>query len=191
MAKNPLIKRYLDAGMAFTQMTQSRAEAIVKDLVKQGEVKSKQAEDLIDQLVERSKANTEGLLELVRTEVRDQLVSLGLIDAPEDGAPSTPATAPAKTGATGTTSPAAEAPKPKPAPAKKARTTKAAAKKAGTKKAGTKKAAAKKAGTKKAAAKQAGTKKAAAKKAGTKKAAATKAVAKKAAPGSPGASSAS
>ena len=37
MAKNPLIKRYLDAGMAFTQMTQSRAEAIVKDLVKQGE----------------------------------------------------------------------------------------------------------------------------------------------------------
>ena len=31
MAKNPLIKRYLDAGMAFTQMTQARAEAIVAD----------------------------------------------------------------------------------------------------------------------------------------------------------------
>ena len=40
MAENPLIKRYLDAGMAFTQMTQARAEAIVKDLVKAGEVQA-------------------------------------------------------------------------------------------------------------------------------------------------------
>src|SRR3546814_5961012 len=86
MAKNPLIKRYLDAGMAFTQMTQSRAEAIVKDLVKQGEVKSKQAEELIEELIERSRANTEGLLELVRTEVRDQLVSLGLLDTDDSDA---------------------------------------------------------------------------------------------------------
>ncbi|HEY1116492.1 MAG TPA: hypothetical protein VGE43_02230, partial [Acidimicrobiales bacterium] len=86
MAKNPLIKRYLDAGMAFTQMTQSRAEAIVKDLVKQGEVKSKQAEELIEELIERSRVNTEGLLEMVRTEVRDQLVSLGLLDTEDTAA---------------------------------------------------------------------------------------------------------
>jgi polyhydroxyalkanoate synthesis regulator phasin len=174
MAKNPLIKRYLDAGMAFTQMTQSRAEAIVKDLVKQGEVKSKQAEDLIDQLVERSRANTEGLLEMVRTEVRDQLVALGLIDAPEDATPappSTPRAAPAKTGATGTTKAAAEG---------------STTKKAATKKRATKKAAAKKRTTKKAAAKRTATKKASPKKAATKKAAT-----KKAAPGSSGSASAS
>jgi polyhydroxyalkanoate synthesis regulator phasin len=170
MAQNPLIKRYLDAGMAFTQMTQSRAEAIVKDLVKQGEVKSKQAEDLIEQLVERSKANTEGLLEMVRSEVRDQLVSLGLIDTPDEATPAPTPTAqdaPAKTGATGTTKAAAE---------------RTAPKKAATKKRATKKAAAKKRTTKKAAAKRT-----TAKKAATTKKAATK----KAAPGSTGGSSAS
>lgn len=78
MAQNPLIKRYLDAGMAFTQMTQSRAEAIVKDLVKTGAVQAQRTEDLVNQLVERSRKNTDKLLEVVRKEVRDQIASLGL-----------------------------------------------------------------------------------------------------------------
>ena len=180
MAKNPLIKRYLDAGMAFTQMTQSRAEAIVKDLVKQGEVKSKQAEELIEELIERSRANTEGLLEMVRTEVRDQLVSLGLLDADDDTS-----TTPAPT-ATPVTDEAVGG------PARKAATkrspSKAAAKRSTAKKAPAKGGAA---GQTKAAAKKAATKKrSAAKKAGAKKATTKKAAAKKAAPGSPGAPSA-
>ena len=78
MAQNPLIKRYLDAGMAFTQMTQSRAEAIVKDLVKAGEVQAQRTEELVNQLVERSRKNTDRLLEVVRKEVRDQIAGLGL-----------------------------------------------------------------------------------------------------------------
>lgn len=78
MAQNPLIKRYLDAGMAFTQMTQSRAEAIVKDLVKAGEVQAQRTEELVTQLVERSRKNTDRLLEVVRKEVRDQIAGLGL-----------------------------------------------------------------------------------------------------------------
>ena len=78
MAQNPLIKRYLDAGMAFTQMTQSRAEAIVKDLVRAGEVQTQRAEELVNALVERSRQNTERLLDMVRAEVRDQIASLGL-----------------------------------------------------------------------------------------------------------------
>lgn len=158
MAKNPLIKRYLDAGMAFTQMTQSRAEAIVKDLVKQGEVKSKQAEELIDELLERSRANTEGLLELVRTEVRDQLVSLGLLNA-ETGTPpapaatkrSTPKKAPAKGGATGQTKAAAKKSAAKKSPAKRTTAKKTAAKRSPAKKAGAKRSPAKKTATKKAA----------------------------------------
>ncbi len=79
MAQNPQIKRYLDAGMAFTQMTQSRAEAIVKDLVKAGEVQAAKTEELVTHLVERSRKNTDRLLELVRKEVRDQIASLGLV----------------------------------------------------------------------------------------------------------------
>lgn len=78
MAQNPLIKRYLDAGMAFTQMTQSRAEAIVKELVKAGEVQAQRTEELVSQLVERSRKNTDKLLEVVRKEVRDQIAGLGL-----------------------------------------------------------------------------------------------------------------
>ncbi|WP_436796129.1 phasin family protein [Actinospongicola halichondriae] len=78
MAQNPLIKRYLDAGMAFTQMTQTCAEAIVKDLVKAGEVQTQRAEELVNQLVERSRTNTDKFLEVVRKEVRDQIAGLGL-----------------------------------------------------------------------------------------------------------------
>ena len=78
MAENPLIKRYLDAGLAFTQMTQARAEAIVKDLVKAGEVQAQKTEELVTQIVERSRKNTDRLLDVVRKEVRDQIAGLGL-----------------------------------------------------------------------------------------------------------------
>ena len=36
MAQNDVLKRYIDAGLAFTALTQARAEALVKDLVKVG-----------------------------------------------------------------------------------------------------------------------------------------------------------
>ena len=78
MAENPTIKRYLDAGMAFTQMTQTRAEAIVKDLVKAGEVQTNKAQDMVAQIIERNQKNTEKFLEMVRKEIRDQVASLGL-----------------------------------------------------------------------------------------------------------------
>jgi len=78
MAQSDLLKRYLDAGVAFTQMTRQRAEAIVRDLVKAGEVQSDQAQQAVQELVERSRENTERLVELVRKEMRDQVGNLGL-----------------------------------------------------------------------------------------------------------------
>jgi polyhydroxyalkanoate synthesis regulator phasin len=78
MAQNDLLKRYLDAGMAFTAMTQARAEAIVKDLVRNGEVQADQARDVAAELLERSRRNTEKLLDTVRKEIRDQVSTLGL-----------------------------------------------------------------------------------------------------------------
>jgi polyhydroxyalkanoate synthesis regulator phasin len=78
MAQTDLLKRYLDAGLAFTQMTQQRAEAIIKDLVKAGEVQAEQATARRNELMERSRQNTERLVETVRKEVRDQVRSLGL-----------------------------------------------------------------------------------------------------------------
>ena len=184
MAQNPLIKRYLDAGMAFTQMTQAKAEAIVRDLVNTGEVQANGIEEMVNELLERSRRNTETLLELVRSEVRNQLVSLGLLDeAPSTGAtgdsgveqqieqhrppqrPPAPAAdeatdAIAAQAAAGETSATAVAPA-KAVPAKKASAVKKSAKKASAKKASAKKASAKKAtGNKKASAKKAAAKKA-------------------------------
>ncbi|MDP1820873.1 MAG: hypothetical protein Q8K58_13430 [Acidimicrobiales bacterium] len=79
MAQNDALKRYIDAGLAFTSLTQTRAEALVKDLVKAGEVQADQARDAVADLVERSRKNSEKLLETVRREVKDQITNLGLV----------------------------------------------------------------------------------------------------------------
>ena len=78
MAQTDLLKKYLDAGLAFTQLTQQRAEAIVKDLVKAGEVQAEQATQRRNELLERSRKNTEALMSTIRKEVREQVKSLGL-----------------------------------------------------------------------------------------------------------------
>ena len=78
-----LLKRYLDAGVAFTQLTQQKAEEIVRDLVRAGEVQTGEAQARVTELVERSRQNTEGLLEVVRTEVRSQVGKLGLVPKKE------------------------------------------------------------------------------------------------------------
>ena len=77
--QNDLLKRYIDAGLSFTALTQSRAEALVKDLVKAGEVQADQARDAVAELVERSRKSSERLLETVRQEVRAQITALGLV----------------------------------------------------------------------------------------------------------------
>jgi polyhydroxyalkanoate synthesis regulator phasin len=78
MPQNDMLKRYLEAGMSFTQMTRSRAEGIVKDLVKAGELQREQTQERVDDLVERSRKNTEHLMSLIRREVSQQLSGMGL-----------------------------------------------------------------------------------------------------------------
>src|SRR5918997_1697206 len=78
MAENDMLRRYLDAGIAFTKMTQERAEAIVRDLVGAGEVGADQASSAVQELVDRSRENTERLLETVRQEISAQAGNLGL-----------------------------------------------------------------------------------------------------------------
>ena len=130
MAQNDVLKRYLDAGLAFTALTQARAEALVKDLVKVGEVQADQARDAVADLLERSRKNSEKLLETVRTEVRQQITNLGLasqadLDRIEERIASVIGTA---------TAPAKKATRPARKAAKKATTRKAPAKKAAAKK---------------------------------------------------------
>jgi polyhydroxyalkanoate synthesis regulator phasin len=145
MAQNDIFKKYLDAGLAFTALTQARAEALVKDLVKAGEVQADQAREAVADLLERSRKNSEKLIETVRTEVRSQITGLGLVSKTDldklearvaglFGAATKPAKAAAKKAAPAAKAAAKKA-TPKKAPAKK----KAAAKRPAAKKAPAKK----------------------------------------------------
>lgn len=152
MANNDLFKRLLDSGMQFSAMTQSRAESIVKELVKQGEVRRKEAEEFVAALVERGRESTERLTQLIEEEVGRQISRFAAqLDALESRVG-------ALTGVASRRGPAAKAPAAK-APAKKAVAKKGAAAPA---KASAKKAPAKKSGAKKATAKKAPAKRSAA-----------------------------
>ena len=83
MAQTDLLKRYLDAGVAFTQLTQAKAEEIVRDLVRAGEVQTEDARKRVEELLDRSRQNTEGILALVRAEVQNQVSKLGLVPKSE------------------------------------------------------------------------------------------------------------
>lgn len=136
MTKRDGYQRYLDAGIAFTQMTRSRAEELVQELVKSGEVQGKEARTKVEELIERSRKSSESLLSVVRDEVGNQLHSMGVSNI-EDLAKQVASLL-------GRSSKAASGAARKSA-AKKAPAKKAAAKKAPAKKAPAKKAAAKKA----------------------------------------------
>lgn len=79
MAASDPWKRYLDTGMELTNLTRERAEKIVKDFVKAGEVQREQAQQRVEDLLERSRKMSTALGETVRAEVTRQLTDLGLI----------------------------------------------------------------------------------------------------------------
>lgn len=157
MAQSDMFKRYLDAGMAFIEMTRDRAQAIVDEWVKAGEVPMQRADDFVNDIVERSRQNTEMIVSLVQAQVREQLGALGL--ATKDDIARLEARI--NRAAASTT-------------ARKAPARKASAKKAGARKSTAKKAAAKKSAAKKSVAKKAGAKKAATKRSAPRKSAAKK-----------------
>ena len=78
MATNDRWQEYLDAGRAWTHMTREQAEAVVKDLVKRGELQQKRARKAVDELLERSRKNAEDLTKLVRQEIQNQVSALGI-----------------------------------------------------------------------------------------------------------------
>jgi polyhydroxyalkanoate synthesis regulator phasin len=152
MAQTNVLKKYLDAGVAFTNMTQTKAEALVKELVRTGEVQTEQAQAMATELLERSRKNTEAFIDQIRREIADSAESLGLATIADVKRLEKLIAAIRPTGSGSTKTTAATKAPAKKAPAKK----KAAAKKAPAKK----KAAAKKApAKKKAAAKKAPAKK--------------------------------
>src|ERR1035437_1598098 len=146
MTKRDGYQRYLDAGIAFTQMTRSRAEELVQELVKSGEVQGKEARTKVEELIERSRKSSESLLSVVRDEVGNQLHSMGVSNIEDMAKQVASLLGRSSKAASG----AARKSAAKKAPAKKAAAKKAPAKKAAAKKAPAKKAPAKKAPAKKA-----------------------------------------
>jgi polyhydroxyalkanoate synthesis regulator phasin len=195
MAENDLLTRLLDAGMTFTALTQARAEELIRDLVRAGAVQAEHAQESVDELLARSRRNSERVLEAVRSEIDDQLGKLDLATRADlerlvhrfaDVAATIVAqVAPDRARGASTTAssrasaPAAVTSSSKTAPAKKTPATKTAAKKSTTKKTAAKKTTAKKSTAKKSTAKKTATKKAPAEKTAAKKTS-TKAAAKKA-----------
>lgn len=131
MTKRDGYQRYLDAGIAFTQMTRSRAEELVQELVKSGEVQGKEARTKVEELIERSRKSSESLLSVVRDEVGNQLHSMGVSNIEDLAKQVASLLGRSSKAASG----AARKSAAKKAPAKKAAAKKAPAKKAPAKKA--------------------------------------------------------
>jgi len=147
MPDKDLLRTYIDAGVAFTELSRKKAEKIVKDFVRSGEVSRKDATARVEELLDRSRANTEALVGLVRKEIDERITQLNLVTGDDVAALLSRLGVPLR-GATSVTTTKAPAPKkaaPKKAPVKKAPVKKAPVKKAPVKKAPVKKAPVKKA----------------------------------------------
>jgi polyhydroxyalkanoate synthesis regulator phasin len=71
-----VVRKYLDAGVAYAQVTREKAEEVINDLVKAGEVRAEEAQSAVRDLVDQSRKRSEALSERIRTEVRDQLAKV-------------------------------------------------------------------------------------------------------------------
>ena len=170
MTSNDLIKRLIDAGLSFTQMTQAKAEEIAKDLQEAGQLRVDEAQSTVQELMARGRENTENLVRLVQREVSKQLETMGVdlsdLEARVEELAArvgirTPGSGPSASAASTAAS----------SPAKKSTAKKSTAKRAPAKKSTAKRAPAKKTTAKRAPAKKTTAKKTTAKKTTAKKAA--------------------
>jgi len=73
MATNPLLKKMLDAGMQFTEMSQKQAEKLVKEFVKAGQARKKDSDELVRQIVDRGRTLSEQIVASVQAEAAKQM----------------------------------------------------------------------------------------------------------------------
>ncbi|HVA02803.1 MAG TPA: hypothetical protein VMU64_03565 [Acidimicrobiales bacterium] len=77
MTENDGLRRYVEAATTLTQITRSRAEELVRELIKAGELERHRAQEWVEDLVKTSRDRSEALVSTVRGEVRQQLKELG------------------------------------------------------------------------------------------------------------------
>jgi polyhydroxyalkanoate synthesis regulator phasin len=64
--------------VGITEMPRDRAERLVRDLQRRGEVRAKDIQTAVQQVVERSTRNRQELIRLVQKEISRQIHALGL-----------------------------------------------------------------------------------------------------------------
>jgi polyhydroxyalkanoate synthesis regulator phasin len=78
MPQPPDWKRYLEAGMQYTELRRSQARAVASELVSQGQLARDQVAAAVDEIIAMSRRRSEELRGIVRGEVQKQLASVGL-----------------------------------------------------------------------------------------------------------------
>lgn len=72
------IKRMALFTSGVAELTRYRAEQLVRDLVKAGDVRRDQASTVVRDLMERSRQNRMEVMRLIQAEIRGQIATLGL-----------------------------------------------------------------------------------------------------------------
>lgn len=78
MARDEGYRRYLEAAVALGEITRARAEEVVRELMSTGDAQRAKGQEFVDEVMDRSRKAAGDLLDLVRTEVANQLQALGL-----------------------------------------------------------------------------------------------------------------
>ncbi len=71
-------KKYVEAAAVLGRVTRARAEEIVHELVDSGVLQRGQAQEWVDDVVERSRKASEDLVHMIRSEVSHQLTAMGI-----------------------------------------------------------------------------------------------------------------
>lgn len=72
------LARYIEAATGLTKTTRDTAEKVVRSLVEQGQTAASDPQQLVEQLVERSQANRQALIGIVRSETKRAVKRMGL-----------------------------------------------------------------------------------------------------------------
>lgn len=72
------LARYIEAATGLTKVTRETAEKVVRGLVEQGQTAARDPQELVEQLVERSQANRQALVGIVRSETKRAVKRMGL-----------------------------------------------------------------------------------------------------------------
>jgi len=74
-----LFRKTLYMGLGALHMTKEKAEQLVEDLVKKGEVNTEEAKHLVSELVQKGEQQKEELSQFIRGEMEKRRFDLGLV----------------------------------------------------------------------------------------------------------------